>query len=225
MGKVIRPTYSMELSIGLLLLIFTLSFFLSHQIFEVRGRDLDEGMNVYFGAFLVSSAVVIMLLILWEEFLFPIKVKPIPGGELFRNHRTKLKKQMLFYCAIPVIFCFIYLNYEVNQLRFFIWAAICIIAPVSGKLISGINNYNDFLKLTNDEIGYKNNKKEGTFEMKNIQQITLIKDDRNILHKIQLLTASNNQVTIDLDEMELEDFYQAIDHFIKVNYKSLLKSA
>jgi hypothetical protein len=222
MGKIIRPRYSIELSIGLLLLVFALSFFLSGQIFKMRGHNLNEGKNVYVGMLLVSSAVIVMLLVLWEEILFPITVKPTEGGAVFRNHRNKLKQQLFIYCAIPLIFIFVYLEYDVNLVRFILWAAVCIIVPVVGKLISGINNYNDFLKLTNDTIEYKNNKQGGSFKLSDIQNIKLVRDDRNTLHKIELALNNSSQVTIDLDEMELEAFYVSIDKFITVRYQSLV---
>ncbi len=222
MGKTIRPTYPLEFSVGLLLLIFVLSSFLSSQIFNVSWRELTEGSPVFFGMFLVGIAVIIMVLILWEEFLFPVKFKHSEGEVVFRNHRTKLKTQVAFYFAIPVIFAFIYFNYDVNHVRFFIWAAICVSAPVAGKLISGIKNYNDFLKLTDDTIEYKNNEKEGVLPVKDIQSITLVKDDQNHLHKIGVTMTNNNQITIDLDEMELEAYYATIDKFITIHYKSLL---
>lgn len=223
MAKIIRPTYPKELTIGLLLLVFALSFFLSGQIFEIPRRHLNDGKNLYLGMFLVSSAVIVMLLVLWEEFLFPIKVKPEGATVVFRNHRNKLIKQALIYCIIPVIFVFIYLEYEVNLVRFIVWGGICIVAPVAGKLISGINNYNDFLKLTDDAIEYKNNKEVGTFPMGTIQSIVLVKDERKVLHKIKLLLNDSREITIDLDEMELEAFYDSIDKYIQLHYKNLLK--
>ncbi len=222
MAKVIRQRYSIEFSVGILLLIFVLSLFLSFQLFEIPQPALNEGKNIYLGAVLVSSAVIIMLLVLWEEFLFPVKIKSEEGGIIFRNHSTKLKTQLLIYSTIPIIFGFVFVEYEVNLTRFVIWATICIVAPVAGKLISGIKNYNDFLKLSNVAIEYKNNEKEGILHLTNIQGITLIKDDRNVLHKIQLTMTNNHQITIDLDEMELEAFISTIDKFIATHYKSLL---
>jgi len=223
MRKTIRPTYPLEISIGLLFLVFVIALFLSAQVFAIAKPQLNDGKNIYVGMVLVSIAVVVMALVLWEEFLFPIKVKPTEGGAVFRNHRSKLKKQLLIYCAIPLIFIFVYSEYEVNHIRFVIWAAICIILPVAGKLISGINNYNDFLTLTSEEIQYQNNKKLGTFKLKDIQKIILIRDERKVLHKIELLLADGNQVLIDLDEMELADFLTSIDKFITARYENLLK--
>jgi hypothetical protein len=223
MAKIIRPRYSIEFSIGILLLIFALSLFLSSQIFEIRRPQLNDGKNIYLGMFLVSSAVIVMLLVLWEEFLFPIKIKPEEKGFIFRNHRNKLKTQLLIYSIIPVIFIFVFVEYEVNLIRFIVWAAVCIVVPVVGKLVSGIKNYNDFLKLTNETIEYKNNEKAGVIQVKDVQHIELIKDDRDILHKVQLFLKNNEQVMIDLDEMELEAFILAIDKFMNVHYKSLLK--
>lgn len=225
MAKIIRPTYPVEFSIGLLILIFVLSFFLSSQIFDVRWRELMDGTNVYFGMFLISSAVVIMVLILWEEFLFPIKIKPGADGMVFHNHRTKLKTQLLIYFIIPAIFIFVYFYFgpKINTVRFIIWAAICTIMPVAIKLVSGINNYNDFLKLTDDRIEYKNNQESGIFYVKDIQRITPIRDERKVLHKMDVSTAQGGNVTIDLDEMELEAFLDSIDHFITAHYPSLVK--
>jgi hypothetical protein len=222
MGKVIRPSYQKEFSVGLLIMIFVVSFFLSTQVFITHSSDAEDGLNLYLGMFLVSTCVIIMVLVLWEELFFAVKIKPVGGGFVFRNHSTKLITQILIYCAIPVIFVFIYLEYEVNHIRYFIWAGICTIVPIAGKLLSGIKNYNDFLRLTTSEIQYKNNEKEGTYQLKDIQQITLIKDERTVLHKIQLSTPGE-QVIIDLDEMELEAFYIAIDQFLNANYKSLIK--
>jgi hypothetical protein len=225
MAKIIRPTYPVEFSIGLLILIFVLSFFLSSQIFDVRWRELMDGTNVYFGMFLISSAVVIMVLILWEEFLFPIKIKPGADGMVFHNHRTKLKTQLLIYFIIPAIFIFVYFYFgpKINTIRFIIWAAICTIMPVAIKLVSGINNYNDFLKLTDDRIEYKNNQESGIFYVKDIQRITPIRDERKVLHKMDVSTAQGGNVTIDLDEMELEAFLDSIDHFITAHYPALVK--
>jgi hypothetical protein len=223
MRKIIRPTYPAEFSIGLLALIAVISFFLSHQIFEVPFHKLEDNKSVYFGMFLVCIAVVITLLILWEEILFPIKIKQVPGGMIFRNHGTKLKTQLLIYLSIPAIFSFIYFEYDVNHLRFIIWAAVCMGVPVLEKIASGINNYNDFLELTDEKIEYKDNEKEGSFDTKNIRNITIIRDERDIIAKIQLLFTNNNNVTIDLDKMELDAFYDSIYKFMATHYKHLLK--
>lgn len=220
MVKIIRPKYPVEFSVGILLLIFGLSLFFSYDIFKTPGVRPDERM--YFGMFLISSSIIIMLLVLWEEFLFPIHVKPVVKGMVFRNHRNKLKTQALIYAIIPVIYVFVYLNYRVNLVPFLVCAAICVLVPVMGKLISGIKNYNDFLKLTIEMIEYKNNFKTGVFMLTDIKNITLIKDEGKVLHKIQLLTIGNEEVLIDLDEMELEAYYHTIDKFITTYYKNLL---
>jgi len=223
MGKIIRSTYPAEFSIGILILIFGIAGLLSHQIFDSSAYGPDEDEAVYFGMFLVSIAVVIMVLIMWEEILFPIKLKEVDGGMMFRNHRTKLKVQLLIYLTIPAIFTFIYLEYEVNHIRFWIWAAVCMVPPVLEKIFSGINNYNDFLRLTNEIVEYKNNEKEGVFEIKTVQSLEILNDERNIIEKIKLVFKNNDTLIIDLDEMELEDFYYAIDHYIKTHYQYLLK--
>jgi hypothetical protein len=223
MAKVIRHTYPKEFSIGMLMLIFVLSSFLSSQIFNVSWRAVMSGSSATVGMALVGIAVVIMALILWEEFLFPVHIKPEKDKVVFRNHSTKLKTQMLIYLLIPVIFGFIYFYYEVNHVRFFIWALVCTVVPVVGKLMSGIKNYNDFLKLTNDTIEYKNNEKEGTLQVKEMERITLIKDESDVLHKVQVSMNNGSQILIDLDEMELEAYFETIQSFIIGHYKSLVR--
>lgn len=225
MPKLIRPTYPKAFSMGLLLLIFILSAMLSQQIFNVPFHGLDDNKSIYFGMVLVGIAVITMVMIIWEEFLFPIRVKEVNGGLLFRNRRSKLRAQVVMYCTIPAIFGFIYFKYDVNLIRFIIWAGICIIAPVVEKIVSGINNYNDFLKLTKTEIEYKNNEKEGCFKTKDIQSITVIRDERKIIEKVELLLTNKTSVIIDLDEMELDAFFDSIDMYIETHYQHLLNES
>lgn len=222
MKKLIRPTYPQEFSVGLVLLIFIISCFLAGQVFVVSIHDLKENTEVLLGIFLVSIAVIIMVLIMWEEILFPVKLKKIDGGIIFRNRKEKLRIQILMYCCIPVIFLYVYVNYDIRPLRFFAWAAVCMVPPIMDKILSGVNNYQDFLQLTNSSVEYKNNEKEGRFPIGNLMTITIIKDERNVMSKIQLLLKNGNNVTIDLDEMELEAFYESIEMFISTEYKDLL---
>lgn len=224
MKNLIRPVYPKEFSIGLLLLIFIIACFLSQQIFFVSIHDLKENRDTYLGMFLVSLALIIMILIMWEEILFPIKLKEIEGGIVFRNRQTKLRVQVMMYCCIPLIFIYVYWQYDVKLFRFIAWAAVCMLPPIMDKIISGVNNYEDFLKLTISTVEYKNNEKEGCFPIEDIMHITIVKDDRNVLNKIQLLLKNNNIVTIDLDEMELDAFFPSIYAFIKKHYSSLLKN-
>lgn len=222
MAKVIRPAYPAQFSIGLLILIFAMSFFLSAQIFDGLPAAMREGALAYFGMFLVSSSVTLMVLILWEEFLFPIKFVPTETGALFRNHRNKLKTQILIYSLIPAIYIFIYLFYEVNQVRFFIWAAVNIIVPFAGKLSSGIKNYNDFLKLTSEIIEFRNNEKSGKFRVVEVKYITLIRDERNVLHNI-FVGVGDKKVEINIDEMELDAYCVTIDSYIRTLYGSRVR--
>jgi hypothetical protein len=222
MAKIIRPTYPLEFSIGLLLLIFALGTFLSFEIFAARWHDIMEGRGPIAGMLLSGTAVVIMVVILWEEFFFPVRLKPMEDEIIFRNHFTKLKTQVLMYCAIPAIVVFNWVQYDVSLVPFFVWASICLISPVAGKLISGIKNYNDFLKLTNDTIEYKNNEKAGVLRVSDIQSMTLIKDEASVLHKIHVQMKDNSKVVIDLDEMELEAYFKAIDIFIQGHYQDLV---
>ncbi|WP_028978591.1 hypothetical protein [Sporocytophaga myxococcoides] len=224
MRKLIRPTYPKEFSIGLLLLIFIFSIFLSHQIFDVPFLEISKS-NVYPGMILVGVAVIIMVLIIWEEFLFPIKIKEVNNEIVFRNRRNKLKTQVFIYLFIPAIFGFIYFEYEINHIRFFLWAAVCIIAPIVEKLASGINNYNDFLKFSNDFIEFRNNKKAGLIKLKEVLNFTLVKDEHGVIKKIQLLKSNNEEVIIDLDEMELEAFYDTINNYIANHYEHMMNKA
>jgi len=223
MAKIIRPTYPLEFSIGFLLLIFLLSAFISFEIFDTSWRAIMEGDGPLVGMVLAGVAIVIMSLILWEEFLFPVRIKPMEDEVVFRNHLTKLKSQIIIYCAIPAIVIFIYLNYAVSPLAFFVWATLCIVAPIAGKLKSGLKNYNDFLKLTNDAIAFKNNEKEGLLRVDDIQAIQLIRDEANVLHKVKILMRPNMEMIIDLDEMELEAYYETIDAFITGHYGPLVR--
>jgi hypothetical protein len=225
MAKIIRPAYPLEFSIGLLLLIFVLSSFLSFEIFDVKWHQVMAGGRPLLGMILAGLAVVIMSLILWEEFLFPVRLKPAKDQIIFRNHFTKLKTQALIYCAIPVIVGFVYSTYDVSTFPFFIWASICLIAPLAGKLISGIKNYNDFLKISDGTIEYKNNEKEGVLPLRDVREIILIRDEEDVLHKLEVVMANDKSVIIDLDEMELEAYYDTIDDFIQSHYKAVLKSA
>lgn len=223
MAKIIRPTYPLEFSIGLLLLIFLLSTFISFEIFDAKWHAVMDGEGPLLGMALSGIAIVIMALILWEEFLFPVRLKPADDKIVFRNHSTKLRTQVLIYCAIPIIVVFIYFNYPVSPLAFSLWAFVCLISPVAGKLISGIKNYNDFLKLTDDTIAYKNNEREGVLPVSGIREIMLIRDESNVLHKVKVLMRNDTEVIIDLDEMELEAYYQTIEGFIRGHYTDLVK--
>jgi len=221
--KVVRKTYRRDVSFGLMVIIFSVVFFLAGQLFEKHQPNLGGFIDLNFGKALVSIAVVVMILILWEEILFHVHIKPVDDGLIFRNHATKLKFQVMIYLIIPLIIGFLYVNYQLNVFRFFSWAIVVTGLPVIGKLMSGIKNYNDFLKLTVSAIQYKNNELQGTYLLSDVRRMVLIKDDGHVLHKLKLELATGNPVTIDLDEMELEDFYEAINKYIDVHYPHLLK--
>ncbi len=222
--KIIRKSYPLEINIFILSIIFILACFFSHEMFEAHLHDQNDDTNVYWGMFLVGLAVILMVLILWEDILFHVRVKIVEGGLVFRNHQTKLVTQVLIYCVIPVILSVIYFQYDVKIFHFIVWAVICLVPPIAEKIVSGINNYHDFLKLTDKNIEYKNNKLVGNFELKSIQNIAIIEDERKIIHKIQLFFKNENHVIIDLDEMELDEFYDSIKKFIITNYIDLLKT-
>ncbi|WP_421877396.1 heavy metal transporter [Marinoscillum sp.] len=223
MSKTIRKTYPKDFSVGVLIIIFATVFFLSGQLFEKKQPNLSGILNIYVGEFLVSTAVLVMVLILWEEILFPVTIKPHDDGLIFRNHRTKLKIQGLIYLIIPIIVVFLYLNFEVNTFRFFGWAAVTMVLPVIGKLVSGINNYNDFLTLTDSYLEYKNNELEGKYPLSDITKIEIVNDDKGHLSKLIVSFKASDTVTIDLDEMELDDYYESIENYLKKHYKELVK--
>ena len=223
MTKVIRPTYQKDVSIGILAIIFALTFLLSGQLFENKQPELGGILNIYFAESLVSLAVVLMVIILWEELLFSVKVKPDEDGLVFRNHQTKLWIQGVIYIFIPIIIVYLYLTFNVSAFRFFSWATVCMLLPIVGKLVSGINNYNDFLKIHDDSIEYKNNEEEGIYKVVDIGSIEILKDVKNGTHKIQLSLKDESQVVIDLDEMELEEYYETIEEYMFLHYKDLIQ--
>jgi len=220
--KTVRSSHPAESNILLLSYVFFIACFFSYQMLGVTFHDLLHWHNAYIGIFLMGVAATVMVLIVWEEMVFPVKAIPLKGGWVFKNHRTKLKTQILLYSIIPAIICFVYFQYEVNRLHFILWALVCMVPPIVEKLVSGLKNYNDFLTLTPDFIEYKNNEKEGRFEANEIQSITPIDDENSVIKKIQLLFTNKETVVIDLHEMELEDFYDAIDAYITANYQHWL---
>ena len=222
--KLVRKSHPAESNILLLSYIFFTACFFSYQMFGVTFHDLLQWNIAYVGMFLTGAAVSIMVMIVWEEMLFPLKAHKVKGGLIFRNHQVKLKTQILFFCGIAVILSVIFLGFEVNTFHFVIWSLICLVPPIVEKIASGVKNYNDYLKLTSTRIEYKNNEKEGTFEIKDLQNISILKDENKVTKKIQLHLQNNKNIIIDLHEMELDAFYHSIDNFISIKYRQLLKS-
>jgi hypothetical protein len=223
MKKLIHTSYPAEINVIILFSLFLISCFFSYELFDVRFHNPDHLKNAALGMVLVGVATVLMVLILWEEILFKAKAKEISGGLVFRNRRKKLKAQILLFSGIPVIFTFIYLEYDLNLLHFVIWSAVCMVIPAIEIIVSGINNHKSYLTLTNRMIKYKNNNREGSFETRVVRNITIIKDDKSFVKKIQVLFTNNHHLIIDLDEMHLNAFCDPIHKFIKANYKDLLK--
>jgi hypothetical protein len=222
MKKLIQTSYPAEINIIILFSLFLISCFFSYELFDVRFHNPDHLKNAALGMVLVGVATVLMVLILWEEILFKAKAKEISGGLVFKNQRKKLKAQIFIFAFIPVIFGFIYLEYDLNLLHFIIWSTVCMVIPAIEIIIAGINNHKNYLTLTNRMIQYKNNNREGSFETKNVRNITLIKDEKSFIKKIQVLFTNNNKVIIDIDEMHLHAFCDPIYKFMKTNYKDLL---
>ena len=223
MRKTIRQKLPTEYSIGILILLYTMSYFLSGRLFHLHLHSSDESPSMSIAMLLASTTVIVMILILWEELLFPVKIRHVDNDILFRNYRNKLKIQVLMYLVIPVIVVWIYLNYPVNYYTYIPWALVCLVLPVASKLVSGINNFNDFLRLSDTEIEYKNNEKEGIIRIENVVQIELIKDSDGFLSKLDLKFQDNSNLIIDLDEMELEAYYESIEEYITEHYASLCK--
>jgi len=222
MKKTIRSTYPVEISFGILTLIFVLVFLLSSQLFTIPWDNLAGGLDIYLGMFLVTNAAMVMVLIIWEDFLFPVKVKHVEGGLVFRNHRNKLITQGLFFLLIPAFYLIVYFNYDVHVIRFYIWAAINLILPLVIKLASGLNNYNDFLTLTDQMIAYKDNELSGEFSLDTIQALKKINNVDGHFEKLGVIFKSGKEVIIDLDDMELDDYYEAIEEHIDNHYSQLL---
>lgn len=223
--KTIRDSKPAETNVLMLAYIFFIACFFSFQMFGVRFHDFPNWGNAYWGMALMGAAATLMVTIVWEDMVFPVKEKKIDGGLEFRNHQTKLNTLILLYLAIPVILAIIYNLHEVDTFHFSIWSAVCLVPPVVGKLFSGVKNYNDFLRLTTKEIQYKNNEKVGTFQIKDVRNLSIVLSDDKVDKKFILTLANNEQVDIDLHEMELDDFYESIDHFIASHYQSLLKDS
>lgn len=222
MKKTIRHTLPRNISLGILILIFVLVYLLAGQLFKTNQNDLGALLNGYLANFLVSTAVLIMVLILWEELLFPVNVKQVDSGYLFHNHRTKLKFQFFLYLTIPLIVVFLFLTYKVSEWRFFSWAFVVVVFPVVGKLISGIKNYNDFLQLTSKEIAFKDNDHEGVYELSQIQKLALTKDDSGHLNELILQLKNGEQTAIKVYQMELDDFIEYIEKYVNETYRALL---
>ncbi len=50
----------------------------------------------------------------------------------------------------------------------------------------------------------------------------MVKDEHGVIKKIQLLKSNNEEVIIDLDEMELEAFYDTINNYIANHYEHMM---
>ncbi len=131
----------------------------------------------------------------------------------------------MLFAGSPLIFYFIYLEYDLKVSHFLIWAFFCIVLPAGEVIMSGINNQRYFLKLTTRMIKFKNGEQEGTYATKDIRniRITTEKTRRFVnLKKVELLFANQEAVEIDLDEMNLHVFYESILAFIKKYYSHML---
>lgn len=222
MRKIVRHSYPIEISLLILSFVFLVSCFLAYDIFYIPFNHAVRRSLPYGGIFLVAAAVVIAMLVIWEELLFAVAVKHNTEILKVRNHRTKLLIQAVIYPVIPLLFFLVYKYYNIRMTHFYIWLAVCALVPLVVKIFSGFKNFNDFLKLSSTEIDYKNNAKQGKYDVAKLSFITLVKDNDHILTKL-ILGLKDSELTIDLDEMELEDYYDSIEEFVKRTYKNLLR--
>ena len=222
MKKTIRKTLPQNVSIGILIIIFIIVCFLAGQLFINKQDNASGFFNIYFADILVGIAAIIMVLILWEEILFPVNIKSEDSGYVFRNHRSKLIFQVFLYLTIPAIVAFLFFNFEVNMVRFFVWASAILILPVVGKLMSGITNYNDFLKLTPQRIEFKDNDHEGVYDVFSIQKIEFVKDGSGRIHEFVLKMKDGKSEVIQMHQMELDDFFDSIEEYAQEVYQPLL---
>ena len=221
--KLIRASFPVELNVLIVLSVLLFTAFFSYQVFDITFHEREDRQAAYWGMLFIGLAVILVTLIVWEEILFPIKIRVLENGIKLSNNQQKLKVQVMLYLGIPVLFAIVYYRYHLHHIHFFTWLAICMGVPVLTKLFSGIKNYNDFLTLTDTEIEYKNNEKEGCFQLSTVSAMRIVKDKHEMLSKIILLMNDSKEVTIDIDEMELEAFYEVIIIFIYEHYKHLVK--
>lgn len=222
MKKIVRHSYPIEISLLILSFVFLVASFLAYDIFYIPFNHAVRRSLPYGGIFLIAGAVVIAMLVIWEELLFTVAVKTNIEILKVRNHRAKLLIQALLYPIIPLLFYFVYQYYNIRMTHFYIWLGFCTIVPIVVKIFSGFKNFHDFLILTAEEIEYKNNELEGKYKVSEITYITLVKDNDHILSKM-ILGLKDSELVIDLDEMELEDYYENIQEFVKLKYKNLLR--
>ncbi|MDB5271821.1 MAG: putative heavy metal rane efflux protein [Chitinophagaceae bacterium] len=220
----VRSSYPVEFTAIVLISIFLLSAVFTHYMFDFSSDDAAERESIYFGMGWAGLAVILVTFIVWDELLFHVKLKKAPEDViLFRNSPNKLIIQIILYLGIPAICIFIYFNYKINTIYFVLWAAACLVIPLIKKISSGINNYNDFLLFSPAKIEYKNNKKTGTFPISDITFLKIIKNEAIWSEKLEIGTKETS-VIIDLNEMELEEFFEYIELYIHDHYAHLLKS-
>jgi len=218
----VRSSYPIEMSLILLTGIFLFSCFFSYTLFDVPFHEAEKRETIYFGMFLIGIAVILATLVLWDEILFHVTLTSIEDdGLLFRNNQYKLLFQIFIYLGIPSIFGYVYINYEINHLYFILWLVVCMGLPLIKKIKSGIENYYDFLKLTHSGIEYKNNEKGGRFPIEQLESIRIIKNKETMTEKIELKT-NIDTIIIDLNEMELDDFFGPIEDYINAHYQKLI---
>lgn len=223
MKKVVRQAYPIEVRAMILAFIFLVACFFTRDIFNITIHYSEEQKTAYVGMLLVGSAIVIALLVMWEELLFPVVINKNDSVLKVRNHRRNLLAQTFVYLTIPAIFTIIYLYFNIrNMFHFEIWACICIVIPLVANIFSGIKNYNDFLSLSPTEIQYKNDEKEGKYLIGEIKYISLVKEHDNLPHKL-ILGVADAEVCIDLDEMELHAYYENVQEFVFKTYRNILR--
>jgi multisubunit Na+/H+ antiporter MnhB subunit len=222
MKKPLQPAKSIELDVFIISLVFLIVFFFSSQIFEVSFNDPGQRNIACTGMLIIATAAILLTLIVWENLLFSLQIKSVEDGVKVGNHNKKNVFQAFFYLAILVLFLFVFLYYPINRFYYTLWFSFFAAVPILHKLIYSARNRNSFLKLTTSEIQFQNQQKKGRFYLKNIQYIRIVKGAKNSIAKLRL-GVDNSEVTIDLDEMKVDAFYDKIAEYIKKNYTTLLK--
>src|SRR6185312_11675027 len=200
MKKLQRPLQHTMLDILIFCLIFLIAFFLSKPLFEASYTTHGQKIIEYSGMCLIGITAVLVTLIIWESILFPPKFSRVDDGVRVSNPTLKNLIQVMLYMATLIIMLAIFYSYPVREPHFRYCFVVFAGMPLIHKIISGIRKGSSFLKLTGTEIRYRNRRKRGSFELRKIQYIRIIRGAGNTISKLRL-GIDNSEVTIDLDEM------------------------
>ena len=222
MKKLLYPVQRLELDILAICLIFLIALFFSNPVFDLSYKEPNHRLTAYTGMFLVGMAAVLLTLIVWENLLFYLRLRFVEDGVKVCNPTRKNVIQGLLYAGMLLLFLVIYVYYPVNEFYFRLWFSLFATIPIVHKITYKFRSSNPLLKLTRSEIQFRNRRKMGRFYVKNIQYIRIIKGAKDSISKLRL-GVDDDEVTIDLDEMNVDPFNDNITDYIKKNYTTLLK--